>query len=132
MILTRSFSDVGSSSSFDRFMAWDFSIGISAIQGHPRLPEQVSEAALGAPLDRRKQNSGSHLGLLFLEFGMHHGGANSYVFEKHHNMQSAMSVSKHARSCTVSASAVSRNLRLLRPGDNILLHRIPTDAYTGL
>ena len=32
------------------FIAWDFSIGIGAIQGHSRLPEQVSEAARGERL----------------------------------------------------------------------------------
>ncbi|CAE7935476.1 unnamed protein product, partial [Symbiodinium necroappetens] len=33
--------------SFERFLDWDFSIGVSAIQGHSRLPEQVSEVACG-------------------------------------------------------------------------------------
>ncbi|CAE7548487.1 unnamed protein product [Symbiodinium sp. CCMP2456] len=30
---------------FNRFFDWDFEMGISAIQGHSRMPEQVSEAA---------------------------------------------------------------------------------------
>ena len=31
--------------SFKRFLDWDFTIGISAIQGHSRMPEQVSTVA---------------------------------------------------------------------------------------
>ena len=33
--------------SYKRFLDWDFVVGISAIQGHSRVPEQVSEAAQG-------------------------------------------------------------------------------------
>ena len=33
--------------SFKRFLDWDFTIGISAIQGHSRMPEQVSTVAQG-------------------------------------------------------------------------------------
>ena len=36
--------------SFKRFLDWDFVVGISAIQGHSRVPEQVSEAAQGEKL----------------------------------------------------------------------------------
>ena len=35
---------------FSRFFDWDFSIGIGAIQGHTRIPEGVSEEALGEKL----------------------------------------------------------------------------------
>ena len=36
--------------SFKRFLDWDFVVGISAIQGHSRMPEQVSEVAQGEKL----------------------------------------------------------------------------------
>ena len=36
--------------SFKRFLDWDFKIGISAIQGHSRMPEQVSTVAQGEKL----------------------------------------------------------------------------------
>ena len=36
--------------SFKRFLDWDFVIGISAIQGHSRMPEQVAEVAQGEKL----------------------------------------------------------------------------------
>ena len=36
--------------SYKRFLDWDFVVGISAIQGHSRVPEQVSEAAQGEKL----------------------------------------------------------------------------------
>ena len=36
--------------SFKRFLDWDFVVGISAIQGHSRVPEQVSEVAQGEKL----------------------------------------------------------------------------------
>ena len=36
--------------SFKRFLDWDFAIGISAIQGHSRMPEQVSTVAQGEKL----------------------------------------------------------------------------------
>ena len=47
---------------FGRFLDWDFEIGISAIQGHSRLPDQVSETVLGERLtiDRCQQ-----LGMIF-------------------------------------------------------------------
>ena len=35
---------------FSRFFDWDFAIGIGAIQGHTRIPEGVSEEALGEKL----------------------------------------------------------------------------------
>ncbi|CAE7829301.1 unnamed protein product, partial [Symbiodinium microadriaticum] len=36
--------------SFKRFLDWDFSVGISAIQGHSRMPEQVADIAQGERL----------------------------------------------------------------------------------
>ena len=36
--------------SFKRFLDWDFVVGISAIQGHSRMPEQVSQVAQGEKL----------------------------------------------------------------------------------
>ncbi|CAE7937795.1 unnamed protein product [Symbiodinium necroappetens] len=43
--------------SFSRFLDWDFSIGISAIQGHSRMPEQVADIAQGERLTAQRLRS---------------------------------------------------------------------------
>ena len=48
--------------SFSRFLVWDFSIGISAIQGHRRMPEQVADIAQGERLTAQRA---SELGFIF-------------------------------------------------------------------
>ncbi|CAE7800395.1 unnamed protein product, partial [Symbiodinium microadriaticum] len=50
------------SRSFNRFVDWDFSIGISAIQGHSRTPEQVADIAQG---ERLSQQRAMELGYIF-------------------------------------------------------------------
>ena len=48
--------------SFSRFLDWDFSIGISAIHGHSRMPEQVADIAQGERLTAQRA---SELGFIF-------------------------------------------------------------------
>eukprot|EP00439_Symbiodinium_sp_Y106_P039031 s2383_g4.t1 len=47
---------------FGRFLDWDFHIGISATQGHTRVPEQVSEISLGERLSIERCRK---LGMIF-------------------------------------------------------------------
>ena len=47
--------------SFKRFLDWDFTIGISAIQGHSRMPEQVSTVAQGEKLTLPRARELGHI-----------------------------------------------------------------------
>ena len=47
---------------FGRFLDWDFHIGVSATQGHTRVPEQVSEISLGERLSIERCRK---LGMIF-------------------------------------------------------------------
>ena len=47
--------------SFKRFLDWDFTIGISAIQGHSRMPEQVSTVAQGEKLTLARARELGHI-----------------------------------------------------------------------
>lgn len=47
--------------SFKRFLDWDFLIGISAIQGHSRMPEQVSSVAQGEKLTLSRARELGHI-----------------------------------------------------------------------
>ena len=48
--------------SFNRFLDWDFSVGISATQGHSRMPEQVADIAQAERLTAQRA---SELGFIF-------------------------------------------------------------------